>query len=397
MILNGDCLDELKNIDEGSIDLIYLDPPFFTQTVQKSKTRDNKQEYSFDDKWESIDDYRNYIEKRLVECRRVLKETGSIFLHCDKTASHHLRIALDNVFGMDNFRGEIIWKYRRWSNSKKGLLNNHQNIYFYSKTKKFKFNTYYEDYSETTNIDQILQDRVKNEHGKSEYKKDENGEVVIGKAKKGVPLSDVWEIPYLNPKASERVGYPTQKPILLLEKIISIVTDEGDVVLDPFMGSGTTLVASSLMRRNYIGIDKSEDAVNLAKQRLEKPVKTESNLIKNGKGSYINKTEEDMKILNSINAVPVQRNKGIDGFLKEYYKDAPISVRIEKDNENTIDAMKLLISASKKKNCKLCIFIRKKENALYDEMLVDLDDDIEILTIDSYDLSIDKYIENNKN
>ena len=132
MILNGDCLDELKNIDEGSIDLIYLDPPFFTQTVQKSKTRDNKQEYSFDDKWESIDDYRNYIEKRLVECRRVLKETGSIFLHCDKTASHHLRIALDNVFGMDNFRGEIIWKYRRWSNSKKGLLNNHQmNILVY--------------------------------------------------------------------------------------------------------------------------------------------------------------------------------------------------------------------------------------------------------------------------
>ncbi len=397
MILNGDCLYELKKINDGSVDLIYLDPPFFTQTVQKLKTKDNEKEYSFDDKWESIDEYRKYIEDRLYECKRVLKDTGSIFLHCDKAASHHLRIALDNVFGMNNFQSEIIWKYKRWSNSKKGLLNNHQNIYFYSKTKNFKFNTHYEDYSETTNIDQILQDRVKNEHGKSEYKKDENGEVVIGKAKKGVPLSDVWEIPYLNPKAAERVGYPTQKPILLLEKIISIATDEGDVVLDPFMGSGTTLIAAYLMGRNYIGIDKSKDAIKLAKARLENPIKTESNLIKKGKSSYINKTEEDMKILNSINAVPVQRNKGIDGFLKEYYKDAPISVRIEKENENIIDAMKLLISASKKKSCKLCIFIRKKENALYDEMLVDIDDDIEILTIDSYDLSINKYIENNKN
>lgn len=394
MILNGDCLEELKKIDEGSVDLIYLDPPFFTQTVQKSKTRDNEQEYSFDDKWESINDYRNYIEERLKECKRVLKGTGSIFLHCDKIASHQLRVALDNVFGANNFQSEIIWRYKRWSNSKKGLLNNHQNIYFYSKTSKFKFNTFYEDYSETTNIDQILQDRVRNEHGKSEYKKDEHGNIVIGKAKKGVPLSDVWDIPYLNPKAAERVGYPTQKPILLLEKIISIVTDEGDIVLDPFMGSGTTLVASSLMKRKYIGIDKSEDAISLAKHRLENPIKTESNLVKKGKTAYINKTEEDMKILNSINAVVVQRNKGIDGFLKEYYKDSPISVRIQKENENTIEAVKLLISASKKKNCKLGIFIRKNKDLLYDEMLVDLDDDIEVLTIDSYDLSINKYIEN---
>lgn len=394
MILKGDCLDELKKLDEESIDLIYLDPPFFTQTVQKSKTRDNEQEYSFDDKWDSINDYRNYIEERLVECKRVLKDTGSIFLHCDKSASHHLRVALDNVFGANNFQSEIIWRYKRWSNSKKGLLNNHQNIYFYSKTSRFKFNTFYEDYSETTNIDQILQDRVRNKHGKSEYKKDENGEIVIGKAKKGVPLSDVWDIPYLNPKASERVGYPTQKPILLLEKIISIATDEGDIVLDPFMGSGTTLVASSLMGRKYVGIDKSDDAIKLAKSRLEKPVKTESNLVKKGKNSYINKTEEEMKILNSIDAVVVQRNKGIDGFLKEYYEECPISVRIQKKDESIMEARSLLINASKKKKCKLALLIRTNLDFAYQEMLIDSEEDIEILIVDSYELSIKEYIEN---
>ena len=138
------------------MDLIYLDPPFFTQKTLKQKTRDNEKEYSFDDKWENIDEYRLYIKERLVECKRVLKKTGSIFLHCDKLASHHLRLALDDVFGVDNFQSEIIWTYKRWSNSKKGLLNNHQNIYFYSKTEHFKFNTIYTDYSETTNIDNNL-------------------------------------------------------------------------------------------------------------------------------------------------------------------------------------------------------------------------------------------------
>ena len=93
-----------------------------------------------------------------------------------------------------------------------------------------------QDYSATTNLDQILQDRERDENGKSVYKKDKNGNVVLGKEKKGVPLSDVWEIPYLNPKAKERTGYPTQKPVLLLNQILSIVTDEGDLVLDPFCG-----------------------------------------------------------------------------------------------------------------------------------------------------------------
>jgi len=116
------------------------------------------------------------------------------------------------VFGVENFQSEIIWVYRRWSSSKKGLLNAHQTIYFYSKTKNFKFNTLYTDYSPTTNIDQILQARARNEKGKAVYRRDQNGDIVIGKEKKGVPLSDVWNIPFLNPKAKEESDTQHRNP-----------------------------------------------------------------------------------------------------------------------------------------------------------------------------------------
>lgn len=151
---------------------------------------------------------------------------------------------------------------------------------FYSKTKDFKFNKIYTNYSETTNIDQILQARVRNKNGKSVYKIDNNGEIVIGQSKKGVPLSDVWEIPFLNPKAKERTGYPTQKPIILLEQILKLVTDENDLVVDPFVGSGTTVVAAKILNRKYIGIDKSQEAITLTKDRLNSLIKTESYLLK---------------------------------------------------------------------------------------------------------------------
>ena len=343
-IILGDCVDVLTQIDSDSVDLIYLDPPFFTQTIQKLD------KYSFDDKWNDILEFKNYIKDRLVECKRVLKDSGSIFLHCDKTASHYLRIALDQVFGYDNFQSEIIWQYKRWSNSKKGLLNSHQVIFFYSKTKDFKFNQKYEPYSLTTNLDQIFQERARDKNGKTGYKKDKNGENILMSSKQGVPLCDVWSIPFLNPKAKERVGYPTQKPILLLERIIELVTDEGDLVLDPFCGSGTTLVASKLLGRCYIGIDKSQDAVQLSKSRINNPIKTESNLLKNGRQSYNNQSEEILKILESKNISPVQRNKGIDGFLRINGEIKPIPVRVQRDFETIEMAKNALIQATKKQN-----------------------------------------------
>src|SRR5690606_6525218 len=299
-------------------DLIYFDPPFFTQRKHSLTNKDNSKTYEFDDKYNSIQEYLELVENVLLESKRVLKNTGSVFLHCDKTASHNIRVVMDKVFGRENFQSEIIWSYKRWSNAKKGLLNAHQVIFFYSKTQDFKFNTLYTDYSATTNLDQILQDRERNENGKSVYKKDENGNVVLGKEKKGVPLSDVWEIPYLNPKAKERTGYPTQKPVLLLNQILNIVTEEGDLVVDPFCGSGTTCVSAKSLKRQFIGIDISKDAVELANSRLEEMVISESNLLNKGTNEYQEKTEKELAILQNINAFPVQRNSGIDGFLKDH-------------------------------------------------------------------------------
>jgi site-specific DNA-methyltransferase (adenine-specific) len=272
---------------------------------------------------------------------------------------------LDNVFGSENFQSEIIWSYKRWSNSKKGLMPSHQNIYFYSRSKKFKFNTIYTSYSETTNIDQILQNRTRDEHNKSIYEIDENGKFKHGKEKKGVPLSDVWEIPYLNPKAKERVGYPTQKPILLLDRIIELVTNEDDIVLDPFCGSGTTCVAAQLLNRNYIGIDKSEEAIELTKQRLSSPVKTESNLLKNGRESYVNADKEALGLLNGIPFNPVQRNKGIDAILVEQYENTPVLVRIQRGNETLSEAASYLLKAKETKQSKKVILIQTHENDLF--------------------------------
>lgn len=362
MILQGDCLKELKKIDDRSVDLVYLDPPFFTQKKQSLKSRDNSKEYSFDDTWEGIESYKNYLKERLVECKRVLKDTGSIFLHCDRTASHYLRVALDEVFGVTNFQSEIVWSYKRWSNAKKGLLNSHQIIYFYSKSPHFKFNKIFDSYSPTTNIDQIFQKRVRDENGKTKYKKAENGGYELTEQKNGVPLADVWEIPYLNPKANERVGYPTQKPIILLERIIQLATDKGDVVLDPFCGSGTTLVAATLLNRKYIGIDISQDAIELTKKRLANPVKSDSLLLKNGKNSYLNQDKDILGILKTIEAEPVQRNKGIDGFLKIKNAMKPIPVRIQRKSESLENAKSLLLKASKKNGFKLAVLLKTNDN-----------------------------------
>lgn len=359
-IYNGNCTEELKKIDSGIVDLVYFDPPFFTQKKHKLTNKDNSKTYEFDDKYSSLDEYLSVIENVLIQTKRILKNTGSVFLHCDKTASHNLRVLLDKVFGPNNFQSEIIWSYKRWSNSKKGLLNSHQVIFFYSKSKDFKFNNIYTEYSATTNIDQILQDRQKNENGKSTYKKDENGNIVLGKEKKGVPLSDVWDIPYLNPKAKERTGYPTQKPVLLLNQILSIVTDENDLVVDPFCGSGTTCVSAKHLKRNFIGIDVSKDAVELANKRLEEMIITESNLLQNGIEEYQAKSEDELSHLKTINAIPVQRNSGIDGFLKDYYNGFPIPVKIQGEYETLEDAIIKIEKASIRKNYQRKIVIQTK-------------------------------------
>ncbi|THD31120.1 MAG: site-specific DNA-methyltransferase [Flavobacterium johnsoniae] len=379
----GNCIEKIKEIKSNSVDLVYFDPPFFTQKKQSLVTRDLSKKYEFSDSWKSLEEYIYLIELCLIQSKRILKKSGSVFLHCDKIASHYIRVVLDKVFGMENFQSEIIWSYKRWSNSKKGLLNSHQNIYFYSKSNDFKFNTYFTDYSATTNIDQILQDREKTSVGKTVYKTDIEGNVLIGKEKKGVPLSDTWEIPYLNPKAKERVGYPTQKPVLLLKEIIKIVTDEGDLVVDPFCGSGTTCVAAKDMNRNFIGIDISIDAVELANKRLEEMIITTSNLLNRGVDSYFEKSDNDIALLKSIDAFPVQRNSGIDGFLKNHYENKPVPIKIQGDLESLNDAVEKLERACIGKDYKLKIVIQTKKDVCNDRFF-EYVSDVKILKSDRF-------------
>ena len=139
-VRQGDCLDVLVDVPERSVSLVYLDPPFFTQKSHCLRTRDRSKEFSFRDVWASHEEYAGFLHERLVQCRRTLAGNGSLFFHCDRRASHLARTLLDSVFGDGNFRSEIVWHYRRWSNSQRALLPSHQILYFYSNTDDYLFN-----------------------------------------------------------------------------------------------------------------------------------------------------------------------------------------------------------------------------------------------------------------
>ena len=348
-VLHGDCLAVVGGLAAESVDLVYVDPPFFTQKTHSLVTRDRATKFEFSDEWKSRREYLGFLYARVVEFRRVLKATGSLFFHCDTNASHHIRCLLDEVFGEAMFRSEIIWHYRRWSNSQRSPLPSHQTIFFYSKTEAYQYHQIYDAYSPATNVDQILQRRQRDEHGKSVYARDDEGHIVSDGHKKGVPIADVWDIPFLNPKAKERVGYPTQKPVLLLERIISLVTLPGESVLDPFCGSGTTLVAAELLGRNSLGVDVSDEAVQLAMRRLEQPFKTSSELLRKGRDSYVQSDETALAFLHGVPIVPVQRNRGIDAILKTRAGEASVLIRVQRKGESLMDAAELLHHAGQSK------------------------------------------------
>jgi site-specific DNA-methyltransferase (adenine-specific) len=238
----------------------------------------------------------------------------------------------------------------------------------------FTFNQINTNYSSSTNVEQILQKRERDGRGKSVYARDSDGAVIASGPKAGVPLGDVWEIPYLNPKAKERVGYPTQKPVLLLERILAIGSNPRDVVLDPFCGSGTTLVAAKIMDRDGIGIDRSQEAIDLTRQRVAAPVATRSRLLEQGRESYERPDDGLLDLLKGLEFHPVQRNSGVDAILKTEYRGRPVIVRIQRIGEPMDAAVLSLRRAGRDKGNPLLVVVatdpRHQMNTYGNEVLV---------------------------
>ena len=254
-LYQGDNLAILRNMPDESIDLICTDPPFNT----------GKDWGAFSDKWEGgLKGYLKFMEPRLEECRRVLKDTGSLYLHCDPTASHYLKVMLDSVFGIKQFRNEIVWHYIMTRPKKNDFLLSHNVIFRYGKTTEYIWNQQHEA---------IVEYNVRRYKGKKRIvvKTDEGTKVeeVSTENSPGAKMRDVWkDINYLNPNSKENQGYPTQKPVALYERMIKASSNQSDIVLDPFAGSGTTLDGAHTLGRAWIGIDSGDEAINVIQGRL---------------------------------------------------------------------------------------------------------------------------------
>ena len=290
-----DNLEVLQGLNSNCIDLIYLDPPFnkkktFAAPIGSSaegasfadifREKDVKDEWletikeDRDDIYSFLTGIKNYSSKynfcylaymavRLIECHRVLKKTGSIYLHCDSTISHYLKILMDCIFGESNFRNEIVWSYQRWTGATKYFQRMHDIILFHSQSANNFFKQQTESYSE------------KSKHKGKRFSSTESGKVVKQEyvdANREKAMRDVWDMSIINAMAKERTGYPTQKPLALLERIIKASSKKGGMVLDPFCGCATTCIAAEKLGRRWIGIDVSHKAYDLVKIRLEKEV-----------------------------------------------------------------------------------------------------------------------------
>jgi len=210
------------------------------------------------------------MSPRLLEMRRILKDTGSIYLYCDPTASHYLKLLMYAIFGVKNFRNEIIWDYgARATVRKSGFPKKHDILLFYTKTDKYMFYPLYKPYKDT----EFKRYNKQDEKGRYALvkRKRTDGTVYYGKCyinQKGAPETDVWDIPTMASTSGERIGYPTQKPEELLEKIIKANSNEGDVVCDPFCGCGTAIAVAERFNRQWVGIDITPLAIDVIKNRL---------------------------------------------------------------------------------------------------------------------------------
>ncbi|MBI5027058.1 MAG: site-specific DNA-methyltransferase [Nitrospirae bacterium] len=268
----GDNLHVMRQLPSNSIDLIYIDPPFFSGRNYNILFGDKNEVRSFTDIWEGgMPGYLIWLNARLYEMKRLLKLTGSIYVHLDWHASHYIKVEMDKIFGSDNFRNEIVWCYKRYTGTTNDFQKMHNIILRYTKTNDYIFNQLKESYQETTL--KYHKWEVDEEGRRFYWKRGRNIEPYkVYMDEEGVKLSDVWEIPQIGPIGKERIGYPTQKPEILLERIIKASSNEGDVVADFFCGGGTTLVVAQRLNRRWIGSDQSRIAVAITADRITRLV-----------------------------------------------------------------------------------------------------------------------------
>jgi DNA modification methylase len=346
---HGDCLFVMNHdIEPESVDLIYLDPPFFTGKVQKgtAKWTPESMEVSYEDSkkfWGETDKIKNmrekspewmahialqrpdfasylyYMMERLIACHKVLKPTGSIYLHCDEKASHYLKMIMDEIFGYNNFKNELIWCYKG-GNATTKFRKKHDIILFYTKSSQYYFNA---DETRRPYSQKILSIAKKDTKGNLYYETGQNEEGKVYLHPKGQLPYDWWDdIPSsTSSHGKDHVGYPTQKPVLLLERIIKASSNEGDLILDPFCGCGTAIVTAQKLNRNWIGIDISKDAYEISAVRQgELPLEFTH-------FEYIKRTIDNIKLLNPqefekwvneyYKATKPSPDKGIDGIMQD--------------------------------------------------------------------------------
>ena len=424
-LILGDNLEILKGIEGKTVDLIYLDPPFFSNKNYEVIWGDEGEVRSFQDRWSGgMEHYLEWLNERVKQMYRILKDTGSIFLHCDWHADAEIKVfILNKIFGENNFRGDIVWlRANAHNDAKKKLAVLTDTIWYYSKSKKCTYNPIYVPLSEQYTADAY---RYEDEKGKyrlvvltgprinpndKEWKgyhpknigrswsvpKEvvnrlvgeveaktlsinerldllfENGYIEISKNgtpnykrylelsnEKGLLLGNFWDdIKNLQGIDKERIGYPTQKPEKLLQRIIEMASNEGDVVLDPFMGGGTTIAVADKLNRKWIGIDQSVAAVKVTEMRLNNQQELFS-------GSFtVQLHKYDYDTLRNSNAFAFeswiiqqfggvsntkQRNDfGLDGKMPD---DTPIQAKRSEDiGRNVVDNF---LSAIKRANKKL--------------------------------------------
>lgn len=344
VIYCGDCLEVLKKLSDNSIDLIYLDPPFFTNkkyenfwvkdkmTILKFDDKDwykfkssidadiLKQYQHIEERWKGgskgLNVFIAYMRERINQCERVLKPTGSIYLHCDWHAGHYLKQMMDEVFD-NNFQNEIIWAYRTGGATKKRFSRKHDTIFFYSKSDRYTFNS--------------IKDRIYYDKPFFNPQQDKDGKYYAD-----VLPVDVWEIPAVINVSKERLGYPTQKPESLMERIIKTSSNPSDIVLDPFCGCGTTIAVAQKLGRRWIGIDMARTACDVMKKRIGGNVRVI--------GGETMKELKQMDPHEFARLIVVEKmdgiinpkktgDKGIDGWIE--FKTIPIQVKHWKHNVST--------------------------------------------------------------